>query len=156
MRAEFANPFIRAAVDVFDKEAGIKLSRRELKLTSSAAPSLPVAIILGATGAVKGQVVYSMDESFAFELTKKMLPGKLPNELKKLMNSAISEIANMITGRASIELAGDHDVIHITPPAVFTGTFLSVDFLKIPTITFGFLSAIGGFEINIALTEEKP
>ena len=82
MRAEFANPFIKAAVDVFDKEAGIKLSRRDLKLSSSAAPSLPVAIILGATGAVKGQVVYSMDESFAFELTKKMLPGKLPAELK--------------------------------------------------------------------------
>jgi chemotaxis protein CheX len=155
MKAEYANPFIRAAVDVFEKEAGVKLSRKDLKLKNSAAPSMPVAIILGATGAVRGQVVYSMDESFAYELTKAMLPGKLPHDLKKLVNSAISELANMITGRASIELAGDHDVIHITPPAVFTGSFMSMDFLALPTITLGFLSAIGGFEVNIALTQEK-
>ena len=155
MKAEFANPFIKAAVDVFEKEAGVKLSRKDLRLKTSAAPSFPVAIILGATGAIRGQVVYSMDENFAFELTRRMLPGKLPADLKKLVNSAISELANMITGRASIELAGDHDVIHITPPAVFTGSFLSVDFLTLPTITLGFLSAIGGFEVNIALIQDK-
>ena len=153
MKAEYANPFIQAAVDVFLKEAGVKLSRKDLKLKNSPAPSFPVAIILGATGAIRGQVVYSMDENFAYELTKAMLPGKLPADLKKLVNSAISELANMITGRASIELAGDHDVIHITPPAVFTGSFVSMDFLALPTITIGFLSAIGGLEISIALTQ---
>ena len=154
MKAEYANPFITAAAEVFEKEAGVKLSRKDIKLKASAAPSFPICIILGTTGAIRGQVVYSMDESFAYELTKKMLPGKLPNDLKKLVNSAVSELANMITGRASIDLAGDHAVIHITPPAVFTGTFYSVDFLAIPTITLGFLSPIGGFEINIALTQE--
>lgn len=154
MKAQYANPFIKAAVDVFDQEAGIRLSRKDLKLKQSTAPSLPIAIILGATGAVRGQVVYSMDESFAYELTKKMMPGRLPNELKKLVHSAISEVANMITGRASIELAGDDNLIHITPPAVFTGSFLAVDFVNIPTVTLGFLSAIGGFEVNIALIQE--
>lgn len=153
MKAEYANPFIQAAVDVFLKEAGVKLSRKDLKLKNSPAPSFPVVIILGATGAIRGQVVYSMDENFAYELTKAMLPGKLPADLKKLVNSAISELANMITGRASIELAGDLETIHITPPAVFTGSFVSMDFLALPTITIGFLSAIGGLEISIALTQ---
>lgn len=154
MKAEFANPFIKSAAEVFELEAGVKLSRKDMKLKNSPAPSFPVCIILGITGAVRGQVVYGMDETFAYELTRKMLPGKLPADVKKLVNSNISELANMITGRASIELAGDHDVIHITPPAVFTGTFFSVDFLSVPTITIGFLSAIGGLEINIALTQE--
>ena len=33
-------------------------------------------------------------------MTKSMLPNKLPVELRKLRNSAVSEMANMITGNS--------------------------------------------------------
>lgn len=153
MKAEFANPFIRAAVKVFQQELNVKLSRTDLSKKASAAPSHPISIIIGVTGLVRGQVVYSMDGNFAFEVAKSMLPGKLPAEIKKLVNSAVSEIANMVTGSASIELAGENNTIYITPPAVFSGANLEVDFLSIPTVSLGFLSQIGALEINVALTE---
>lgn len=154
MKAEYANPFIRSAVKVFQKELNIKLSRQELMRKESAVPSLPVSIIIGVTGAVKGQVVYSLDENFAFNVAKGMLPNTLPVEIKKYVNSSVSEIANIITGQASIELAGESKTINLTPPAVFTGKDVNIDFLNIPTISLSFISEIGVFEINIAVTED--
>ena len=155
MKVEYANPFIRSAVLIFEKEIGIKLSRKELVKKTSPIPSLPVSIIIGVTGPVKGQVVYCMDDNFAFQVAKAMLPNKLPNDIRKLTNSAVSEIANMITGRASIDLAGENDLIEITPPAVFQAANLKVDFLNIPTICLSFISEIGVLEVNVALSSEE-
>jgi chemotaxis protein CheX len=155
MKAEFANPFIRSAKMIFEKEIGITLSRKEIVKLAKPAPSLPVSIVIGVTGPVRGQVVYSVDTNFAEKVARAMLPNKLPAEVKKMVNSAISEIANMITGQASIELAGASDTIDITPPAVFSGPGMKVDFLDIPTISLKFLSEIGSLEINIALSEAK-
>jgi chemotaxis protein CheX len=151
MKAEFANPFIKAVVEVFEKEADIKLTRKDLKIRNSPQPSRPISIIIGATGHVRGQVVYSMDDAFAYELTKKMLPNKLSPDLRKMLNSAVSELANMVTGRASIELAGEDHMINITPPAVCSGMDVMIDFLNIPTLALTFLSSIGELEVNIAL-----
>jgi chemotaxis protein CheX len=137
MKAEFANPFIRAATEVVASELKIKLSRKDLELRSNPEPSMPTFIIIGVTGHVQGQVVYAMDDNFSLEVAKAMLPGKLPAELRKLEHSAISELANMITGKASIELAGEKHVIDITPPA----------------IALSFISSAGVIEINIALAE---
>jgi len=153
MKAEFANPFIRAAIDVVSSELKLKLTRKDLQLRGNPEPSLPTFIIIGVTGHVQGQVVYSMDSNFSMEVAKAMMPGKLPAEQKKMEHSAICELANMITGRASIELAGEKDVINITPPAVFSGREIKIDFLNLPTIALSFISSAGVIEVNIALTE---
>jgi chemotaxis protein CheX len=153
MKAEFANPFIRAATDVVASEMKINMSRKDLKLKGSPAPSMPTFIIIGVTGPIQGQVVYAMDSNFTFEVAKAMLPGKLPADLKRMEHSAICELANMITGRASIELAGDQNKINITPPAVFTGEGIKIDFLNLPTIALSFISSAGVMEVNIALAE---
>lgn len=153
MKAEFANPFIRAATEVVASEVKVKLSRKDLKLKSSPSPSLPTFIIIGVTGHVQGQVVYAMDANFSYEVSKAMLPGRLPAELKRMEHSAISELANMITGKASIELAGESHKINITPPAVFTGADIKMDFLSLPTIALSFISSAGVMEVNIALAE---
>jgi len=155
MKAEYANPFITAAVVTFKKELGVVLNRSSINVKTSPIPSKDTSIIIGVTGAVRGQVVYSLDENAAIAVAKSMLPGKLPAELKKLSNSAVSELANIVTGQASIILAGENDRIDITPPAVFNGGTGSIDFLSLQTICLSFISEIGSLEINIALTEEK-
>ncbi len=154
MKAQYANPFITAAVKTFKQELGVDLARNSMNVKSSPVPSKALSIIIGVTGLVKGQVVYSMDENVALSVAKAMLPDRLPVELKKHTNSAVSELANIITGQASIILAGETERIDITPPAVFSGGSSFIDFLTIQTICLSFLSEIGSFEINIALTEE--
>ena len=121
MKAEYANIFIRSAVSVFKKELGVTLTRKSLTRKNAPMPSLPISIVIGITGAIRGQVVYSVDDHFALQVTRGMMPNKADSELKELLNSAVSEIANMVTGQSSIVLAGENDLIHLTPPAVFTG-----------------------------------
>ncbi len=154
MKAEYANIFIRSAVHVFKKELGISLSRQSLVRKDAPLPGMPVCIVIGITGAVRGQVVYSIDRSFAQDITHAMVPNKLPNELRKYVNSAVGEIGNMVTGQASIALAGQDKIIQLTPPAVFTGAEIWFDFLQTPTVSLRMLSEMGVLEINIALTEE--
>lgn len=155
MKAEYVNIFITSAVSVFQKELNIHLSRKDLQKKDAPVPRLSLSIIIGITGAVSGQVVYSMDESFAFKVAQAMLPNKLPAEIKKLENSAVSELANIITGQATIALAGEHNKINLTPPAVFITQDLRMDFLHMPTIALSLISEIGEFEINIALLENN-
>lgn len=153
MKAEYANVFITGATTVFTREVGVGLSRTNLTRKDSPVPSMPISIVIGITGSIRGQVVYSMDAAFAHAVAKAMIPNKSPAELGSLTNSAVSEIANMITGQASIALAGEDRLIHLTPPAVFSGAGMTVDFLSIPTICLSFASQIGSLEINIAFTE---
>lgn len=153
MKAEYANPFVAAAVQTFQKELGIRLARKDLTLRDSPLPSQAVSIVIGVTGAVRGQVVLSLDPQVALAITRSMLPGQPPDQLPALVNSAVSELANIITGQASILLAGDTGFIDITPPAIVTGDAVQMDFLSIKTICLSFNSEIGSLELNIALTE---
>ena len=157
MNVEYANVFIRSALSVFTKEVKINLSRKDLYKKNTPSPSMPIAIVLGLTGFVRGQVVFSMDEEFALSVTRAMVPNILPAQSKQLMNSAISEIANMITGQASISLAGGQEKIDLTPPMVIVSPApgMSIDFLDTPTISLSLLSEIGVLEINIALIDNE-
>lgn len=155
MNAELANIFIRSAKEVFEKEASVKLSRKDLVKKDSPMPTNPVAIVIGVTGMLRGQVVYAMDENFSYHIARAMLPNKLPIDVKRLQNSAVSEIANIITGRASIALAGESGTIELTPPMVLMATDLSLDFLHAPTICLSFICESGVMEINVALIDPE-
>ncbi len=155
MKVEYANIFIRSAVEVFQKEVHVHLSRKELARKASPMPSLPVSILLGVTGYIRGQVVYAMDQHFAYRVARAMLPSKPPADVRRLTNSAVSEVANMITGQATIALAGESETIHITPPAVLLSSDLEMDFLDVPTVALSLISEIGVLEINIALVDGK-
>jgi len=154
MRAEYANIFISSAVHVFQKELNINMTRQSLVKKNAPVPGLPVCIVLGITGNIRGQIVYSIDRSFAQDITHAMLPNKLPHELRKYVNSAVGEIGNMITGQASIAMAGQDKIIQLTPPAVLTGKDMYFDFLQMPTISLRLISEMGILEINLAIMEE--
>jgi chemotaxis protein CheX len=118
-------------------------------------PTQPISIIVGITGFIRGQVVYAIDSNFAYSVAHAMLPNRLPVDIKKVVNSAISEIANIITGQASIALAGGSGKIDLTPPVVLMASDLTIDFVDMPTISLSLISEIGVLEINIALADEE-
>ncbi len=155
MNVEYANIFVGSAVRIFEQEMGSKLTRKSLTLKNAPVPGLPVSIIIGVTGFLTGQVVYSMDEDFAFKVTRALMPNRLPAEARKYMSSAVAEVANIITGQATISLAGEHETIHLTPPAVLTGKDMLVDFLTLPTICLSLISEFGILEINIAIDDKQ-
>ena len=114
---------------------------------------MPLAIIIGFVASFfKGQVVYSMDQEVGIAIAKKMMPDMLPIQQKEMMFSALGELANMISGKASIILAGNEERIDITPPLVARGD-VNFNFLKVPTTVLVCDSVLGALAINIAFQE---
>jgi len=151
MKAELVNIFVQAATTVFEKELNISLSRHAAVRKSKPVPGRPVCIVLGLAGSVRGQVVYAVDDSFAMDIAHHMIPNTLPSKLRQLMGSAVGEMGNMITGQATIALAGEEKSIEITPPTVITGDNILVNFVELPTVSLQMLSEMGVLEINIAI-----
>ena len=62
---------------------------------------------------------------------------------------------NMITGRATIYLAGKEHIIQITPPHININDRNKPEYLVYPTIRGNFSSRFGTLEINVALKLNK-
>ena len=152
-KRDYASIFIRSAVDVFNRELSVPLKKRSLNIKHSSKPSYPLSIVIGFVGtSVKGQVVYSMTEEVGVMFVKKMFPNMLPVKQREMLDDILGEVANMISGKASIMIAGNDSMIDITPPIVITGES-NFHFLQVPTIVLILDSSLGSLEINIAFRE---
>jgi len=155
MRAEYVNPFIIGALEVFDEVAQIELKKSEVTLKESTAPENQIAILIDVTGFLVGQVVYSFKEHTAQRIVQSMMPNSPPEKQAEYLLDALSSMANMITGHATILLAGKEHVIRISPPVVRIGIKNPAEFLQRKTISVIFTSRFGTMEVNISLRENK-
>ncbi len=156
-KKSYSKIFIEKTLFVFKHELQIDtLKKKSFMLKSSPRPSFPIAVVIGFAGdLLKGQVVYSMGYNIADKIGNIMIPGTGPEEKKKLLPSAIGELVNMISGQASINLAGMDNIVKITPPVYLEGEKINFDFLSVQSISLALDSPIGIFEINIAFEEKK-
>ena len=156
MKAEWANPFISNAIDVIEQLAHIKFERTELSVKEDTTPTNDISIIIGITGFIQGQVVYSLKEHTANRIANEVKPNKDVIVNEEFIESSIAEIANIITGRATIDLtAKNNEILYITPPSVVIGKDYSISFLKLKTISVKLGSRFGTMEINIAIKENR-
>ena len=152
-KRDYASVFIHSAVDVFNRELSVPLKKRSLNIKHSSKPSYPLSIVIGFVGAsIKGQVVYSMGKEVGEMFVKKMFPNMLPAKRREMLDDILGEVANMISGKASIMIAGNDSMIDITPPIVITGES-NFHFLQVPTVVLILDSLLGSLEINIAFRE---
>jgi len=122
IKAEHVNAFILASRKVFSEMLG-----RELKLGKPYAKSTPfcagsLAVMVGFTGDVHGNVVYAFKDGFSAEVAACLcgcLDGEIPEDIAA---SAVAELCNMISGHAATNLAESAgQKIVITAPAVISG-----------------------------------
>ncbi len=150
----YTGDFVRSAETIFEEEAHLYLKRKNIEKKNELKPTQPIIIVIGVSGSVNGQVVFSMDRDFAYLVTEAMMGNRNPNEVRQMVNSTICEIANMITGRATIEWAGDDGLITITPPTIFIDSGKRTEFHHIPTVSLNFASEIGALKIDLSLQAE--
>ena len=82
INAEFVNPFLEAASAVFKSILNVDLRRGKLVIKENAIPSLDIAIIIGITGGVTGEVVYSMGFNMVNKIAEILAPGLTENQIK--------------------------------------------------------------------------
>jgi chemotaxis protein CheX len=85
---------------------------------------------------------------------QKILGDVSAKELKELFLDTLGEVANMITGNATVLLNQRKErLLKITTPAIITGKQVTVKLIPSPTIVLGMYTPYGQIEINIALEE---
>lgn len=120
INADYINPFLIASIKVLKDMVFIdaKVGKPYVKETKFEKSSL--LIILGITGAVKGQAILSFDDPVALDIASKMCMMPL-TELNDLAQSAVCELGNMILGNTATVFSTKGIVIDITPPTMCQG-----------------------------------
>ena len=155
MKSVYLNPFLKAVSYVLEQTISDKpVLEKPFLRPGNSFNTESVAIIIGVTGHLTGQVVLSIQEECARGIAAAMLMESEIAEFGEDAQSAIAELANMMIANATIGLseAGYH--CDITPPAIFTGRMMEVaNQGKIPTLTIPLKLFGGKIELNLSLVE---
>jgi chemotaxis protein CheX len=83
-----------------------------------------VVIIIGIVGDLHGNIIFAMGENSAKMIASIMMGMSEPAEVfDEMSQSAVSELSNMLTANASIELAGNGITTDISTPTLMYGEF---------------------------------
>jgi len=155
MRVDYIEPFISSAETVLEEILGCKAEKGEIGLAKTSVSIMGVAAFTGLVGDVEGRVLFDMSRETALKIAGAMAGGEDFAELDEMARSAISELANIITGRAVTCLSALGFKFDLTPPAIFVGdnmeisNNLNTEALIVPIAMEG----IGELEVNVVIRE---
>ncbi|WP_408954617.1 chemotaxis protein CheX [Natroniella sp. ANB-PHB2] len=154
MKKIYIDPVFEATHNVLQQMIGTKTEKGSLMTRENGFIGQDVNISIGVTGNLSGFIYLSMKKDTALNVASKMC-GMEVNELNEFVNSALGELANIITGNSATKLSNMGYQCDITPPSVVVGKEIQFsteqkEFLALPLHT-----DIGKFEINLSLQEEK-
>jgi chemotaxis protein CheX len=151
INAEYINPFLEAATVVFKSILKIDLRRGKLIIKDNPIPSMDVAIIIGITGVITGEIVYSMSFPMIEKIAEILIPGLTADQIKNEYKDIVGELANMITGNAMNLFASTGKIIDITTPTVVEGKDFNITMVQQTTLGITLYCTMGQLEMNIAL-----
>ena len=151
MDVKFYNPFIQAAFTVLQAETGVEAERGPLSFESSADTPDDVTVMLICKGqTVRGVVLYTMSEKTALTIVSRIL--KQPFwEFDELAQSGVSELGNVITGRAGILLAEAGIEVTISTPVLLVGKGTLISTLDFKRLLIPMHTSLGNIQIHLAL-----
>ncbi len=151
MKAEYINPFLTAAVNVFQTMLHCPLMRGQPFVKGGSQPEYDVSGLIGLSGAAKGTVVLSLCREAALMAAGAML-GERPEVVNAEVRDAIGELTNMIAGSAKAKL--EHLALNVSLPSVITGHGHCVEFPKhVTPICIPFDSAWGAVAVEVGLVD---
>lgn len=152
MRVEYINPFVEAAMHILSVTVNKDVKKGEISLKSSVTPMLGVALIVGLAGQVSGRVIIDMEPETALKIASVMNNEDMTT-FDEMTSATLSELANMITGRAVTKLHSLGYKFDLTPPAILTGENLKISDTKIEALVVPLQLPEGKIEVNVALKE---
>ena len=126
MNVDHINPFIEASQQVFQMMIGIKPHLGNVHLKDSPYAGDAVAVIVGLTGKIRGQVIISLSIDTAKSIASKMMDDAPIEVLDDISKSAIAELGNMIMGNTATILFSRGIGVEITPPSLLMGEKITI------------------------------
>ena len=157
MKAEYLNPFIKSVVQIVESTVSETPERGKVFLRGKYPfASADVAIVVGITGVLTGQVILYLSMDCAKGIAARMLMEDEVSALDEYAQSALAEMANMITANATIGLADAGFCCDITPPSVITGSRIEISCQEgIQTLVIPLTLSMGNMEVNLSVIESS-
>ncbi len=126
MDLNFINPFIQAAIEIIKEFMGIEVRKEEVYVQEGRKSKGGVGIVLDITLDVEGSVIFDFTNEITQTFASEMVGINISNEQemlnnKELLESAIKELGNTISGRAITTLEKQKISCDISPPKVYIG-----------------------------------
>ncbi len=154
MRIEYINPFVESSCEIMEEVLGTDIEKEELYLKDTTTPILGVAVFIGLAGVVKGRVLIDMSNETAMNIFEQMA-GEREDVLSEYAKSAITELANMIIGRAITKLHNLGFTFHMSPPSIVTGDNMEISSPSIEAFIVPLKTSLGRIEVNVAVKETR-
>lgn len=122
MYEKYINPFLESFTSVIPQIGLLDVKKKGISLKGRNIESQGIMIIVGIMGDIKGNVMYSTTIDTAKKITSVMM-GMPVDELGELAQSAISELANILTANAATNFSVVNIDINISPPTLMYGYF---------------------------------
>ncbi len=153
VNVDMINPFISASQSVLKDMAQLSTKMGSPYLKSPSYEGDVITVIIGITGEMRGQVIFSMQEPEACTIASHMMMGMPVPELNDMAKSAVSELTNMILGNAATIFSTKGISVDITPPNLVMGSNLSFTVSDSKTICVPLNREDGSafMELNIAI-----
>ena len=143
-----------AVVQILSQFGIQEFRRGNLAIVKETVKPRQVAVLLGLSKSVRGNIVYSMCESTARNIASKMMMGMPVDTLDDMAKSAIAELTNMITGHAASLASAENIVFDISPPNVVIGENMSMVIGGTKTILLEVGTEAGQIDLYFGLDDQ--
>ncbi|MEX0784331.1 MAG: chemotaxis protein CheX [Dehalococcoidia bacterium] len=151
-RLDLVGPFLEAAARVIKQECGETVGKGQVHRVRSPQTTNEVSAMIAITGSVAGLVIYSMSRPVALSIASKMI-GEPQSDFDELPQSAIAELANIITGQASIGLERNGFPSIMSPPILLVGQGSSIATFNLTRLVVPLVVEAGEFLVDVAIKE---
>ena len=121
MKAENVNSFVQGAQNALSLICGEPGKLGKVFIKQGTYHTLGNSVVIGFIGQLKGEAIYTMNDDCGLYLASKVMMGRPVNSMDDIAKSAVSELANIISGHASIMLSKHEMEVDILPPNFIEG-----------------------------------
>ena len=154
MDAKLVNPFVDAFTTVMPQMGFSEPKRVNMSVRERNTVSLGVAVIVGFTKQIRGNVVYNMSEDTAKFIASTMMMGMPIAEFDAMAQSAVSEMSNMLTATVATNLSGLGLEVDISTPSLSIGQNFQVKISDGKYLTVTMDLAGHSIELDIAVEQQ--
>ncbi|MFN0148925.1 MAG: chemotaxis protein CheX [Dehalococcoidia bacterium] len=152
-RLELIAPFVEAAARVLQQECGETVVKGTVFRVRSPQTTNDVSAMIAVTGKVTGLVIYSMSSETGRHFASRMMGGEPVPTFDEMAQSAVAELANIITGQAGIALEKAGFPNDMSPPMLLCGHGSSIATFNLTRLIVPLVVSTGEFNIDIAIKE---
>lgn len=149
MDAKYINPFVESFESIMPQLQFENLQKGILSVKGQELTNTGVNIVVGIVGAIKGNVVYSINYKSAKKIASMMM-GMPIDELDEMANSALSELANMLTAGAATSFSDSGIQMEISTPTLLYGQNITIKMSSNQVLCIELMADGSTIEVSVA------